>query len=99
MSTLEDEFQKPVRERLAQIVINLDPLPAWNLDVLVPPTNYDQWTRQAQSFQDTQVKLHENEMDAIMEGRGTISGQFPTPRPRKRKRNRKPREWAGDKDL
>jgi hypothetical protein len=90
VTTLEDEFQKPVRDRLAEIVINLDPLPAWQLDLMCPPTNYDQWMRQAQSFQDGQVEHHRREMDDIARGvHGSIHGTFPTPTPRKRVRKKK----------
>ena len=91
--TLDWEFQKPVRDKLAEIVIP-DPLavlPDWGLDLKVPPTNYDQWMRQAQSFQDTQRKLHAHQMNEITHAPdvGVLSGQFPSPRKRKRVRNKK----------
>lgn len=103
--TIQDEFQNPVRERLTQIVIpsqlEIDSKCDWALEMMVPRTNYDQWMRQAKSYQDTQVGLHEHMMHEITHAPdvGVLSGQFPTPTPRKRKRKRKPRDWAGDKDL
>lgn len=90
--TLEDEFQKPVRDRLAEIVIP-DPnkYTDWALDILVPTTNYKQWMRDAQSYQDTQVGLARAAFDDIARGEhGNINGTFPSPAPRKRvRKNRK----------
>jgi hypothetical protein len=93
MMTLEDEFQKPVRDRLAEILIptktEIDIKHDWKLDILVPSTSYDQWMRQAMSYQDTQVKLAAIAFDDIARGEhGSIHGEFPTPTPRKRKRVR-----------
>jgi hypothetical protein len=93
--TLEDEFQKPVRDRLAAIVIptalEIDMRCDWQLDVLVPRTNYDGWMKEAQSFQDAQLAAHENAMHEITHAPdvGVLSGQFPSPAPRKRSRTRK----------
>jgi hypothetical protein len=92
MPTLEDEFQKPVRDRLAEIVINVDPVFIdWcTYDWYPPITDYDEWLRNAQSFQDGQVEHHRREMDDIARGvHGSIHGTFPTPTPRKRVRKRK----------
>jgi len=98
MSTLEDEFQKPVRELFDAIVIPSGELPAW--DIYPPETNYDEWFLQ-QSYEADQIVTAARQcFDDIERGdHGVLSGQFPSPTPRKRKRNRKPREWAGDKDL
>jgi hypothetical protein len=94
MPTLEDEFQKPVRDRLAEIVFptktEIDIKFDWALDVLAPRTDYKKWLTDAQSFQDSQVEHHRREMDDIARGvHGSIHGTFPTPTPRKRVRKRK----------
>jgi hypothetical protein len=87
--TLEEEFQKPVRERLDQIVIPDTPSYQDWPQHTVPVTNYDQWMRQALSFQDTQVSLARAAFDDIANGHGIIAGTFPSPVKRKRKRTRK----------
>lgn len=87
--TFEDEFQKPVRDKLAQIVIpNPNKYTDWTLDILVPTTNYKQWMREAMSFQDSQMDLARIAFDDIANGHGTIAGTFPSPVKRKRSRKR-----------
>jgi hypothetical protein len=88
MTTLEDEFQKPVRDRLDQIVIP-DPnaWTAWDMPDLL---GINQWYLEAQSFQDTQVELYQRNMNDIACGvTGSMHGEFPTPTPRKRTRKKK----------
>lgn len=86
--TLEDEFQAPVRERLAEIVIpDPDAWEPWEMPDLL---GINQWYLEAQSFQDAQVEKYNNRIEEILHAPdvGVLSGQFPTPRKRVRKRKR-----------
>lgn len=82
MPTLEEEFQKPVRDRLAEIVIPDGELPAWDMPDLL---GVNQWYLEAQEFQDAQVVAYEKAIDDILDGHGSISGQFPSPVKRRRR--------------
>jgi hypothetical protein len=87
MATLEEEFQKPVRDRLAEIVIPDVELPAW--DVYPPETDYDEWLKQGRYEADLIVTAASMCFDDIVRGEhGSIHGEFPTPRKRVRKRKR-----------
>lgn len=86
MMTLEDEFQKPVHDSLAEIVIP-GPLPDWG--IYPPQTDYTEWLAQATYEADQVVTAAAICFDDIARGEyGSIHGQFPTPTPRKRKRVR-----------
>lgn len=91
--TLDWEFQKPVRDKLVEIVIPVGlQFASWDtLSWWPEETNYEQWMRQAQSYQDTQVKLYRAKADEITHAPdvGVLSGQFPSPRKRKRVRSKK----------
>lgn len=91
MATFEDEFQKPVRERLAAIVIPDEP-PSYKdwPQHTVPETDYDAWFNGACVQMDLHVAQAQSVFDEITHAPdvGVLSGRFPSPRKRKRTRSK-----------
>jgi hypothetical protein len=85
---IESEFQKPVRDKLAEIVVPDSQREPWDMPDLL---GVNQWYVEAQSFQDEQMREYERAMREIElgTGHGTIKGEFPSPTKRKRKRTKR----------